>query len=55
MQIWSELFSLFDLQVGQLLLTKNEFSNCKLHVTRDTLNCLLKHNVIPVINENDII
>jgi glutamate 5-kinase len=55
MQIWSELFSLFDLQVGQILLTKNDFSNCKRQITRDTLGCLLEHNIIPVINENDTV
>ncbi len=55
MQIWSELCSLFDLQVGQLLLTKDDFSNRKRHLTRDTLVCLLQHHVIPIINENDTI
>jgi len=55
MQVWSELFSLFDLQVGQVLLTKEDFSNRKKHVTRDTLGCLLQHNIIPIINENDTV
>ena len=54
-QVWSELFSLFDLQVGQVLLTKEDFSNHKRHVTKDTLNCLLHHNIIPVVNENDTV
>ena len=53
MQVWSELFSIFDLQVGQVLLTKDDFSLSKQHLTRDTLSCLLKHQIIPVINEND--
>ena len=52
MQAWSEIFSLLDLQVGQVLLTKNDFSHPKCDLTRDTLNCLLQH-VIPIINEND--
>lgn len=52
MHTWSELFSLLDLQVGQVLLTKEDFSYPKCHLTRDTLNCLLQH-AIPIINEND--
>lgn len=56
MQIWSELFSLFDLHVGQLLLTRDDFSNRKRYLNaRDTLHCLLKHQVIPIINENDTV
>src|SRR3990172_1366233 len=37
MQVWSELFAIFDLQVGQVLLTKDDFSNCKRQLTRETL------------------
>lgn len=56
MQIWSELFSLFDLHVGQVLLTRDDFSNRKRYLNaRDTLHCLLKHRVIPIINENDTV
>ncbi len=51
MQAWAELFSLFDLYVGQVLLTRDDFS---LHArTRETLEGLLSHRIIPVINEND--
>lgn len=56
MQIWSELFSLFDLHVGQVLLTRDDFSNRKRYLNaRDTLHCLLKHHVVPIINENDTV
>jgi glutamate 5-kinase len=56
MQIWSELFSLFDLHVGQVLLTRDDFSHRKRYLNaRDTLHCLLKHHVVPIINENDAI
>lgn len=54
MQTWLELFSLLDLQVGQVLLTKDDFSNPKRDLTRDTLNCLLQH-ILPIVNENDTI
>ena len=55
MQVWSELFSLFDLRVGQVLLTKEDFSIHKRQSTRDTLGCLLQHNIIPIVNENDTV
>ncbi len=56
MQIWSELFSLFDLHVGQVLLTRGDFSNRKRYLNaRDTLDCLFKHQVVPIVNENDTI
>jgi glutamate 5-kinase len=54
MHTWLELFSLLDLQAGQVLLTKDDFSIPKCDLTRDTLNCLLQH-IIPVVNENDTI
>ncbi len=56
MEVWSELFSLFDLHVGQVLLTRDDFSNRKRYLNaRDTLHCLLKHRVVPIINENDTV
>jgi glutamate 5-kinase len=56
MQTWSELFALFDLNVGQILLTRDDFSDRKRYLNaRDTLHCLLKHQVIPIVNENDTI
>jgi glutamate 5-kinase len=53
MQIWSELFALFDLQIGQILLTKEDFSDRKRELTRQTLNALLENKIVPIINEND--
>lgn len=56
MQTWTELFSLFELHVGQVLLTRDDLSNRKRYLNaRDTLHCLLKHHVIPIINENDTV
>jgi glutamate 5-kinase len=56
MQIWSELFSLYDRHVGQILLTRDDFSHRKRYLNaRDSLHCLLKHGVIPVVNENDAV
>jgi len=56
MQIWADLFGLFNVHVGQLLLTRGDFSNRGRYLNiRDTLQCLLKHHVLPVINENDTV
>lgn len=52
MQTWVELFSLTDLQAGQVLLTKEDFSQPRCELTRCTLNSLLEH-IIPIVNEND--
>src|SRR5690349_7239276 len=53
MQIWAELFALFDLQIGQILLTKEDFSDRKRELTCQTLNALLENKIVPIINEND--
>ncbi|MFA6917071.1 MAG: glutamate 5-kinase [Parachlamydiales bacterium] len=54
MQIWSDLFSIFEIHVGQLLLTRDDLSHRKRYLNaRDTLTCLLQHKIIPIINEND--
>lgn len=56
MQIWADLFGIFKVRVGQLLLTRDDFSNRQRYLNiRDTLNCLLKHAVLPIINENDTV
>ncbi len=52
MQTWLDLFSLLDLQIGQVLLTKEDFSKPKSDLTRTTLNGLL-HHIIPIVNEDD--
>jgi len=56
MQTWSELFSLFDIPVGQVLLTRGDFNNRKRYLNvRDTLLALLHERAIPIINENDTV
>ena len=53
---WENLFKIYNLHVGQMLLTRadlddhNRFLNA-----RDTLKTLLKHRIVPVINENDAV
>lgn len=56
MQIWTELFALFNIHIGQVLLTREDFSHRKRYLNaRDTLSCLLQHRIIPIINENDTV
>jgi glutamate 5-kinase len=53
-QLYSELFGLFDINVGQVLLTRGDFSNRTGYLNaRDTLLTLLAHGIVPIINEND--
>lgn len=54
MQVWRELFSLYDKRVGQLLLTREDFSHQeRIQNVQSTIGALLEHNIIPIINEND--
>jgi glutamate 5-kinase len=56
MEIWSELFGLYNIPVGQILLTRSDFSNRQRYLNaRDTLQALLHHRVVPIINENDTV
>ncbi|WP_394130592.1 glutamate 5-kinase [Shewanella maritima] len=53
---WSQLFSIYGLHVGQLLLTRADLHDRERYLNaRDTLNTLLENNIIPIINENDAV
>lgn len=55
-QLYTELFSLFEIQVGQVLLTRGDLSNRTGYLNaRDTLLGLLNLRIVPIINENDTI
>ena len=53
---YSELFEKQDLVCAQVLVTKEDFRD-RLHYLnmKNCFNILLQHNVIPVVNENDVI
>ena len=57
MQVWQNLFSIYGLQIGQLLLTRADpgRSRALSERARDTLQTLLHNRIIPVINENDAV
>lgn len=56
MSRYDELFSKVHCKVGQVLLTHADFDH-KIRTTnaRRTMNNLIQHKVIPIINENDVV
>ncbi|WP_058301620.1 glutamate 5-kinase [Gorillibacterium timonense] len=56
MQAYQEAFSEFGIGVAQILLTRSDFSNrLRIHNALMTIDELLKHRIIPIINENDTV
>jgi len=56
MAIYERLFGERNLRVAQVLLTHDDLQGHERHLNaRNTLVTLLRHNVIPIINENDAI
>lgn len=56
MQIYSEVFGDFGLRIAQCLMTYRDFENEESRLnTYNTVNELLTHNFIPIINENDTV
>lgn len=53
---WEQLFAIYDIHMGQLLLTRADIENRERFLNaRDTLHALLDNRIIPVINENDAV
>lgn len=56
MQVYGELFDIFEIVVGQVLLTREDLGNrTRFLNARDTLLTLIDRRIIPIINENDTI
>ncbi|MCL5998348.1 MAG: glutamate 5-kinase [Chloroflexi bacterium] len=56
MLAWEQIFDMFDVQIGQVLLTRADLSDRRHYLNaRDALNAMLAHQTLPVINENDAI
>ncbi|MDY7092660.1 MAG: glutamate 5-kinase [Acidobacteriota bacterium] len=56
MLIWQQLFGLYRIQVGQVLLTRADVKNRNRYLNAcDTLRTLLEHRIIPIVNENDAV
>lgn len=55
-QTWEQLFQLYGIHVGQMLLTRADVEDRKRYLNaKDTLNALLEQRIVPVINENDAV
>ena len=56
MFVWESLFDLYGIHVGQMLLTRADVEDRSRYLNaRDTLQTLLEHQIIPIINENDAV
>src|SRR4030095_3132695 len=56
MATYEKLFAKFGLNVAQVLLTHDDLQHHERHLNaRNTLVTLLQHNVVPIINENDVV
>lgn len=56
MRMWEESFGVEGFKVAQILLTREDFVDRKRYLNaRNTLNALLRHRVIPIVNENDTV
>lgn len=55
-EIWSRLFAIYKLNIGQMLLTRADLENRERFLNaKDLLMAMLENNIIPVINENDAV
>ncbi|MEM7531541.1 MAG: glutamate 5-kinase [Chloroflexota bacterium] len=56
MNVWEKLFAPYNIHVGQVLLTRADVEDRQRYLNaRDTLSALLKHRIVPIINENDAV
>jgi glutamate 5-kinase len=56
MAIYTQLFALYEKQIAQVLLTREDLADRQRYLNaRNTLEALLRFNVIPIINENDTV
>ena len=56
MYVWETLFDIYNIHVGQMLLTRADVQDRQRFLNaHDALQELLKHRIIPVINENDAV
>jgi glutamate 5-kinase len=56
MNIYSRLFGNHNMLCSQVLVTKEDFRDRRHYLnTRNSLETLLEHNIIPIINENDVV
>ncbi len=53
---WERLFEIYDIHVGQILLTRSDFeARNRFLNARDTFRSLIQNRIIPIVNENDAV
>ena len=56
MQIYEEIFQLFDIECAQVLLNHGDFDDRKRLINlTNTMHSLMHYGVIPIVNENDVV
>lgn len=56
MHVYEKIFARFDILTAQLLLTREDLQERQRYLNAShTLNCILKHKILPIINENDTV
>ena len=56
MHLYEQIFDLYDIPVAQTLLTRDDLRDRHRYLNaRNTLLACLKHQVLPIINENDVV
>lgn len=55
-QVWESLFSIYGIKIGQMLLTRADLEDRERFLNaRDTINALVSHDIVPIVNENDAV
>ncbi|PXY93096.1 glutamate 5-kinase [Gilliamella apis] len=55
-QLWEQLFSIYKIYIGQMLLTRADLEDRERFLNaQDVLKAMLENNIVPVINENDAV
>ena len=56
MRVYDDMFTAHNINVAQVLLTRDDLKYRNRHLNiRNTLNALVQHNILPIINENDTV
>jgi len=56
MRVWERLFDIYNVRVGQILLTRSDVENRQRYINaRDAFTALLDQRIVPIVNENDAV
>jgi len=56
MATYDKLFAAHDVKIGQILLTHDDLNHRTRHLNaRNTMMNLLEHDIVPIVNENDVV